>query len=148
MSTHLPRSRTRVAGWLWNVPLLLVLALVVTWVCVGCQSNPVSITKTPLQQAYAVYGEFVIVEEQAAALKKSGTEPPAVLTAITYADTFTKPAADALLNATLEVSAALRAVQTGQGTPDALATAQTKLTTQLAFTQHQVTAFSAIVQGK
>lgn len=85
--------------------LVIVLLLVgLTWLLYGCASNPVALAQTPLQKAYALYGEFVIVEEQAAALKSAGTLTGKTLLAIQQADARVKPVADSLLVAIREVN--------------------------------------------
>lgn len=65
-------------------------------------SNPISKAETTEQRAFATYGTFVIIEEQAAKLVSSGEIPRSAVIAIGRADERAKPVADALLDATLE----------------------------------------------
>ena len=68
--------------------------------CAG--SNPIAAAETTEQRAFATYGTFVIIEEQAAKLVSSGQISDSAVRAIARADAQAKPVADSLLNATLE----------------------------------------------
>lgn len=138
----------RLFGWGWGVPALTMLAVLINVVSLGCQSNPVTIAKTPLQKAYAVYGEFVIAEESAQALVYAKTTPPSVVASIKRADALAKPSADALLHATLDVTAATREINTGTGSQDKLHIVQANLTQWLTHAQTDIGALTAAVQGK
>lgn len=81
---------------------LLAIVLVLQ-ACAG--SNPLAQAETVEQKAYAVYGTFVIFEEQAAKLVSSGQLPRSVVIAIGRADARAKPVADSLITATLEFEA-------------------------------------------
>lgn len=77
--------------------LILMLALQ------ACGSaNPLAKAETTEQRAFATYGTFVIIEEQAAKLVSSGSIPDSAIRAIGRADAQAKPVADSLLDATLE----------------------------------------------
>lgn len=65
-------------------------------------SNPISKAETTEQRAFATYGTFVIIEEQAAKLVSSGELTRSAVIAIGRADERAKPVADTLLDATLE----------------------------------------------
>jgi hypothetical protein len=78
---------------------LLVIMLLLQ-ACAG--ANPISKAETTEQRAYATYGTFVIVEEQAAQLVSSGQVSDSTVRAIGRADAAVKPVADSLLDATLE----------------------------------------------
>ena len=65
-------------------------------------ANPLAKADTAEQKAYATYGTFVIIEEQAAELVSSGELPRSAVIAIGKADERAKPVADSLLDATLE----------------------------------------------
>ena len=65
-------------------------------------SNPVAKAETIEQRAFATYGTFVIIEEQAAKLVSSGQIPDSAVRAIARADSQVKSVADALLDTTLE----------------------------------------------
>lgn len=78
---------------------LLVLLLALQ----ACGSaNPLAKAETTEQRAFATYGTFVIIEEQAAKLVSSGEIPDSAIRAIGRADAQAKPVADSLLDATLE----------------------------------------------
>ena len=68
--------------------------------CAG--SNPIAKAETTEQRAFATYGTFVIIEEQAAKLVSSGQISDSAVRAIARADSQVKPVADSLLDATLE----------------------------------------------
>jgi hypothetical protein len=78
---------------------LLVIMLLLQ-ACAG--ANPISKAETTEQRAYATYGTFVIIEEQAAQLVSSGQLSNSAVRAIGRADAAVKPVADSLLDATLE----------------------------------------------
>lgn len=65
-------------------------------------SSPLARAETTEQRAFATYGTFVIIEEQAAKLVSSGAIPDSAVRAIGRADAQAKPVADSLLDATLE----------------------------------------------
>lgn len=65
-------------------------------------SNPVAKAETIEQRAFATYGTFVIIEEQAAKLVSSGQIPDSAVRAIARADSQIKSVADALLDTALE----------------------------------------------
>lgn len=65
-------------------------------------SNPIAKAETTEQRAFATYGTFVIIEEQAAKLVSSGQIPDSAVRAIARADAQVKPVADSLLDVTLE----------------------------------------------
>lgn len=134
------------AGWLIGSGTFLIASLIFL---LGCQSNPVAIAKTPLQSAYAVYGGFVIVEEQAAQLKKSGAlaSQPVILDEIIAADRLAKPSADALLQATLDALAAQHALSAGNGSPEKMQIATDNLTHWVTQAQIDILALTSAVQG-
>jgi hypothetical protein len=78
----------------------LLVILFALQACAGV--NPISKAETTEQRAFATYGTFVIIEEQAAKLVSSGTIPNSAVRAIGRADAQAKPVADSLLDATLE----------------------------------------------
>jgi hypothetical protein len=65
-------------------------------------TDPIQKAETTEQRAFATYGTFVIIEEQAAKLVSSGQIPDSAVRAIGRADAQAKPVADSLLDATLE----------------------------------------------
>ena len=83
--------------------------------CAG--ANPIAKAETTEQRAFATYGTFVIIEEQAAKLVSSGQIPDSAVRAIARADAQVKPVADSLLDATLEfavIKAEFEAGATGE----------------------------------
>ena len=81
--------------------------------CAG--ANPIAKAETTEQRAFATYGTFVIIEEQAAKLISSGQIPDSAVRAIARADAQIKPVADSLLDATLEFTV-IRAEYEASGT--------------------------------
>lgn len=80
--------------------LLLVAVMLALQACGA--ANPLARAETVEQKAYAAYGTFVIVEEQAAKAVSSGELPRSAVVRIGEADARAKPVADSLLEATLE----------------------------------------------
>lgn len=77
--------------------------LVIMFALQACAAyNPISAAETTEQRAFATYGTFVIVEEQAAKLVSSGDISDSAVRAIGRADAQAKPVADSLLDTTLE----------------------------------------------
>lgn len=75
---------------LWS--LLAAVALV------GCAGSPIKVAQTTEQKAYALYGTFVIAEEQAAKLTApTSTLPASAKQAIIAASVKAQPAVDTLL---------------------------------------------------
>jgi len=80
-----------------------LLLLVVMLALHACGSaNPLARAETVEQKAYAAYGTFVIIEEQAAKAVSSGELSRSAVVRIGDADRRAKPVADSLLEATLE----------------------------------------------
>ena len=80
--------------------LLLLVAMLALQAC--GTANPIARAETVEQKAYAAYGTFVIIEEQAAKAVSSGELPRSAVVRIADADKRAKPVADSLLDATLE----------------------------------------------
>lgn len=116
----------------------------------GCASNPVTAAQDSEQRAYAIYGTFVIVEEQAAKLVGSSQVPNPVVTAIKLADARAKPSADALVQAVRDYDAAVLAVKHGTVSANAsvLSVASANLNQQVSQAQTDVAALvNAVKQG-
>jgi len=82
------------------VALLMLLALE------GCSVTPARVyqaAETPEQKAFAVYGTFVVYEEQAAVLVQDERVPAGFKSWIKSADARAKPLVDAMLEAALTV---------------------------------------------
>lgn len=86
--------------------LMIAVSATLTGLLPGCAHSPLSAAKDVEQRAFAVYGSFVIVEEQAAKMSRDPSVPASVKQALRGADARAKPSADALLSA-------LQAYQTG-----------------------------------
>jgi hypothetical protein len=90
---------------LYEVNRAILLVAVAGLVVACAQMNPLSRAETVEQKAFAAYGTFVIVEEQAAKLVASGQLSANTVQAIAEADARAKPVADSLVDATLEFAA-------------------------------------------
>lgn len=86
----------------------------------ACASvNPIAQAETTEQRAYAVYGTYVIMQEQAAVLVSSGDLPNSAVLAIADADERAQPVLDSLLltyREYLSVKAEFDAGRAEQGT--------------------------------
>jgi len=89
--------------------------------------NSVATAQTPQQKAYAIYGTFVVFEEQAAMVVANPNLPPAALSAIKTADAKAKPVADSLLAATQTVLMVNSQLAAGKTTADKLTIANSEL---------------------
>lgn len=109
-------AKTSILGALAGLAMLTVMVL-----GAGCASlNPVKAANTSEQKAYALYGSFVIFEEQAAKLYQSPTASARVKAALRAADAAAKPVADKLLDATQAVLAIRVEIAAGTSTTDKL----------------------------
>lgn len=132
---------------------LLVLVSAITLACgiaqlPGCAVNPISGAEDSEQRAYAIYGTFVIVEEQAATLVGSPQVSNSVVSAIRLADSHAKPSADALVQAVRDYDAASHALKVGSGTASQLGIASTNLQRWVGQARTDVTALvNAVKQG-
>ena len=92
--------------------------LAIVFALQACEgSNPIAKAETTEQRAFATYGTFVIIEEQAAKLVSSCQLSDSAVRAIARADAQVKSVADSLLNATLEftvIRAEFEAGETGE----------------------------------
>lgn len=86
----------------------------------GCTANPVRASQNTAQTAYALYGEFVIFEQQAAQLRAQ--LPKNEFVVIQQADNIAKPTVDALLQAVRDYENAQTALQHNTGNAAKLAT--------------------------
>lgn len=131
---------------LLGVSAALVLCGVVS--LVGCASNPVSAAQTPDQRAYAVYGAFVISEEQGAKVATDPTVDVHVRQAIQAADAKAKPSADALLKAYQDYAHAQTLLNAGTGSAAQFATASANLDQWIMTAEADVNALVAAVKVK
>lgn len=86
----------------WNHVQTFYLFVVMLALQACAASNPIAKAETTEQRAFATYGTFVIIEEQAAKLVSSGELSNSAVQAIARADKQAKSVADSLLDATLE----------------------------------------------
>lgn len=93
----------------------------------GCTTSPLTAGKTLDQKAYALYGTFVVFEEQAASLIKLSTTPDSVKEAIRKADRTAKPVADELSRAVRQYLIIQRELSAGTTTNDKLVIATANL---------------------
>lgn len=89
--------------------------------------NPLSHAQTVEQKAYGLYGEFVVVEEQAAAVVQSADVSSNVRHAIAAADAAAKPVADELLKSAALVKSIREELAQGQSTEEKLVIATANL---------------------
>jgi len=95
----------------------------------GCAiASPYKAAQTPEQQAYAIYGTFVIFEEAAVGIVQDQSIPLNIRRAIQAADARAKPVMDALLDAALEVNAARKEVGSAGNIDARLAALEVALT--------------------
>lgn len=100
----------------WNF-LRLTILLMLAFTLQACgAANAIKKAETTEQRAYAAYGEFTIVEEQAAKLVSSGQLDNRSIAAIGRADEAAKNVADPMIELTLEVTAIRREFEEGGGT--------------------------------
>jgi hypothetical protein len=108
--------------------LAMTLLVVAATALAACGSlNPLSKAQTLEQKAYALYGQFTIVEEQAASLVQEASVPASAKKAIAQADAVAKPVADKLLAATLAVDRARDDLAAGRTTEEKLLIATANL---------------------
>jgi len=89
--------------------------------------NPLSHAQTLQQKAYAQYGVFVVIEEQAAAIVQEASVPASAKQAVARTDAVAKPVADKLLAAVLAVDQIREDIRAGKTTEDKLVIATANL---------------------
>lgn len=109
--------------------LLIIVGVGLTCLAPGCASNPVNAAQDTEQRAYAVYGSFVIMEEQGARLVSDPNIPVRIKIAIQGADAKAKPSADGLLKALNDFLTAKATLATGATASDPLSVASANLNT-------------------
>lgn len=123
-------------------------ALAVLSTMAACASmNPVSKAETTEQKAYALYGTFVIFEEQAAKLVQSPEVPANVKQALRDADKAAKPAADAVLDGVQTVLTVRRQLLAGETTEERLAIAVSNLNLWYSTARPKVEQLVKVVKG-
>lgn len=114
----------------------------------GCASNPVSAAQDPSQRAYAIYGEFVLIEEIGAKLVRDPTVPASWKIAIRRADAKAKPTADALAQAWNDYQSASNTLKqsASDGTAADLAAVTANLTQWITQAERDVSALATAVK--
>ena len=113
-------------SFLWGGPLFLVWAMLLA----ACGTlNPVSVAQTTEQKVWALYGQFVVYEEQAAALVRSPSVSPETKARIKAADQVAHPLAEALFTSAQAVIETKRLVAAGDMPAEELAKRQVALDT-------------------
>jgi hypothetical protein len=126
---------------------LTVWALVATALG-GCANTPLSAAQDTAQRAYALYGSFVIIEEQGAQIVRNPSVDAAVKSGIRVADARAKPSADALAGAVRDYLAAQAAVTAGgTGATALLSTATANLQRWVTQADTDITALITAVTG-
>lgn len=113
----------------------------------GCSSNPVKEAETPEQQAYALYGSYVIAVEQAADLVEDPDTPAAVKASIKQYEPVATQAAVTLRNAVRSAAQAREAVAAGESTRERLTLAIAQLNDKLAAAGASIRAFVNLVEN-
>jgi len=113
----------------------------------GCPAtNPVREAQTLDQKGYALYGMFVVFEEQAASLKLQGVLSESAQDKIREIDGKAKPLADKLLDALTEVSTIRRALEKGESTQEKLQIAVANLDQWILNAEPEITALINFVE--
>lgn len=105
------------------LPFLLLLTVALA----GCPSNPIRTAETLEQKGDALYGQYVILKEQGAALLQDASVPDSVKRPVAVAMTESKPIANELQDALIQYSKIKAQLAAGQTTEDQLLIASQKL---------------------
>ena len=97
------RDYNEIRPYLWSVPLLSFLILVVVASCASI--NPVGKAETLEQKAYAVYGTYVVFAEKAADLAENDALPRSIRLGLVNAEERASPVVISLLNAAEDMQA-------------------------------------------
>jgi hypothetical protein len=124
--------------------LMVVAAALVS----ACGSlNPIARAQTAEQKAYALYGEFVVLEEQVVAAVQNAQVPTNFRKALAEADSVAKPIADQLLDAAGAVRRIRAELDQGAKTEEKLLTATLNLQRWYDELVPQLQRLSGLVQG-
>lgn len=131
----------------WAVLLVFVLALSA---CEGCTNlkGPSEVAETSEQQAYALYGQFVIAEEAAAGIVEDPGTPQEVRETIAQADAIAKDVADDLLAASRSVMRIRAEIAAGKSTEEKLNLAIINLDKWVAEAKPKIQALVSSLSGK
>ena len=124
---------------------ILAFALLMLSACAGL--NPVSKAETSEQRAYALYGTFVVFEEQAVKLVASPEVPESVKRSLREADAVAKPAMDSVLEGVNQIFEIRRQLSIGTSTEEKLTIAVTNLDMWYAGAKPKVEALIRLVKG-
>ncbi len=115
----------------------------------ACAGNPLSFAKTTEQRAWALYGTYVVHQEQAAALVQNPAVPEDVKARIRAADKVAHPIAEALFESASAVIETRRLVEAGSLPPEELAAANRKLSeAYVSAAQALVTVINMVKEAK
>lgn len=131
-----------------KVPVQRSWLLVSIALLAACANSPIKIAQTTEQRAYAVYGTFVIVEEQAVTLTSpASTLSPDVKRAIIAANQRAAPVVDNMRKALSAAEQARADFEAAKTTQPALQVVVDKLAGWVAQAQDLVTALSNATKG-
>lgn len=115
----------------------------------GCQStNPVASARDSSQRAYALYGTFVIIEEQGAKLVQDPSTSTWVKNGIEASDARAKPSADALANALRQYEQAAAALKVDSTAATKMQTINTNLETWINQAEVDINSLVAAVHAQ
>lgn len=116
----------------------------------GCKtmSDPVAAAQTTEQQAYALYGTFVIYEEVGASIAVDPATPDALRSLIKRVDAVAKPAADAMLGGARDFVKAKALVDQGQSTEEKVTITSANLVNWVADAKPKILALQCAVNPK
>jgi hypothetical protein len=128
---------------------IVTLACITTIAAVAaCAANPIKTAQGSSQEAFAVYGEFVIYEELGAALMSEPSVPDSVKQRIKEADAKAKPIVDSLRKAAAEYAAAQTLLASGPDANAKLDVASQNLATWYTQARDAVIALIAATRSK
>lgn len=113
----------------------------------GCAGNPIHEAQTVQQKAYALYGTFVIFEDQGARLVGDPAVPAGVKAAIKSADAVASPVFDAGLDLVLQVESIRADIAAGKTTDEQLLIASANLDRWITEAVPKLAALAAAVRG-
>jgi hypothetical protein len=124
------------------------LMVVASFVLSACGTlNPLAHAQTVEQKAYGLYGEFVVVEEQAAVAVQAAEVPASVRHSIAVADEAAKPVADQLLKSAAIVKGIREDLAAGHTTEDKLVIATADLRRWYTELSGQLSQLAAALKG-
>lgn len=134
---HRQQSPFFTFGWISILSAVSFVAVIASVTLMGCVASPFKAAVNNEQRAYALYGEFVIAEQQAAKLRAQIS--PTEFVTVQKADAAAKPIADSLLQAVEDFDQISAQVKAGTSTQDKLAIASADLQSWVAKAQTDIT---------